>query len=141
MRGKQMSEAIIPEAFMDLLQRPIVVTLVTLMPDYHPQASLVWFSYDGTHIWVNSAKGRQKDKNMRERPQVTVLSVDPDNNYRFLEVRGLVEEITEEGAVEHIHRLSKLYFNRDDFFNGNEERRAREQRVIYKIRPVRVIPH
>lgn len=132
---------IIPAAFKDLLERPIVVTLVTLMPDGQPQATPVWFSYDGAHIWVNTARGRQKDTNMTERPQVTVLSVDPDNAYRYLEVRGLIDEITEEGALEHINMLSKRYFGREDFYANNPEGRQRETRVIYKIRPVRVLAH
>jgi PPOX class probable F420-dependent enzyme len=132
----------IPASHRDLLERTIVVTLVTLMPDGHPQASPVWFSYDGTHIWVNSAKGRQKDKNMRARPQVTVLSVDSDDPYRALEVRGLVVEITEDGALDHINQLSARYDNRPDFFsNKPDEVRRTQKRVIYKIRPTQVVPH
>lgn len=133
-------ESIIPEDRKDLLERPIVVTLVTLMPDYQPQATPVWFSYDGTHIWVNTAKGRAKDKNMRARPQVTILSVDPENPYRYLEVRGVVEEITEEGALDHINRLSARYFGREDYYGGgNEARRGKETRVIFKIKPTRAL--
>lgn len=132
---------IIPEDFQDLLSRPIVVTLVTLMPDNQPQATPVWFSYDGSHILVNTAQGRQKDRNMRERPQVTVLSVDPDNPYRYLEVRGRVDEITEEGALEHINTLSHRYVGREDFYASMPEQRGKETRVIFKIRPERVIGH
>lgn len=128
-----------PADKLDLLQRPIVVTLVTVMPDNQPQATPVWFSYDGTHIWINTARGRQKDRNMRERPQVTILSVDPDDPYRYLEVRGVVDEITEEGAVEHINALSKAYFGRDDFYANYPEQRNAETRVIYKIRPVKFV--
>lgn len=129
----------IPSAALDLLQRPIVVTLVTIMPDGQPQATPVWFSFDGELIWVNTARGRAKDRNMTERPRVTILSVDPDNPYRYLEVRGEVAEVTEEGGVDHINALSAKYFNRPDFYNGNAEAQARETRVIYKIRPTRVI--
>lgn len=129
----------IPEAAKDLLERPIVVTLVTLMPDYQPQANPVWFSWDGEYIWVNTARGRVKDKNMTARPKVTVLFVDPDDPYRYLEVRGEVAESTEDGALDHINFLSDRYFGRPDFFGSDHERRAREVRVIYKIRPVRVI--
>lgn len=130
---------LIPQDYLDLLQRPVVVTLVTLMPDGTPQSSPVWFTYDGTHIWINTAKGRQKDKNMRDRPQVNVLAIDPDDPYRYLEVRGIVEEITEEGAVAHINALSLRHFGREDFFAGDEHRRQTEVRVIFKIRPVYVV--
>lgn len=130
----------IPDDFKDLLERPIVVTLVTLMPDGQPQASAVWFSYDGERIWVNTARGRQKDKNMTERPKVTILSVDPNDPYRFLEVRGVIDEITEQGAEEHIDQLSWKYDNKS-FYGADPSRRQREKRVIYKIRPIRVVAH
>ncbi len=131
--------ATIPNDFKDLLERPIVVTLVTLMPDNQPQATPVWFSYDGSHIWVNTARGRQKDRNMSERPQVTVLAVDPDNPYRYMEVRGTVDEATEDGALDHINSLAKRYVGRDDYYAAMPEQRGKETRVIYKIKPVRVI--
>lgn len=126
----------IPDDKRDLLDGPVVVTLVTLLPDGQPQATPVWCSYDGTHILVNSAKGRRKDRNMRTDPRVTIMALDPANPYRYLEVRGVVVEITEDGALEHINALSKQYFGREDFFNGDEERRRSETRVIYKIKPL-----
>lgn len=131
--------ATIPEKVKDLLERPIVVTLVTVMPDGQPQASPVWFNYDGEYIWVNTARGRQKDRNMTARPRVTILSVDPDNPYRYLEVRGAIVESTEDGAVDHINALSARYRGRPDYYGGDEKRKASETRVIYKIRPERVI--
>jgi PPOX class probable F420-dependent enzyme len=133
-----MSEQI-PNDFRDLLDRPIVVALVTLMPDNQPQATPVWCSYDGEHVLVNTARNRQKDRNMSERPQVTVLSIDPENPYRWLEVRGVVDEITENGAVDHINQLSAKYRNQPDYYANNPAQKERETRVMYKIRPVRVV--
>ncbi|MCU0513492.1 MAG: PPOX class F420-dependent oxidoreductase [Anaerolineae bacterium] len=131
----------IPDAFQDLVTTTTFPTLVTVMPDGQPQGSIVWFSYDGRHILVNTARGRQKDKNMRARPQVTLVFVDPQNPYRFLEVRGQVAEITEEGALEHINQLSERYTGKKDFYQDMPERRGQEVRVIFKIEPLRVVPH
>lgn len=131
----------IPAEAMDLLERPIVVTLATVMRNGQPQATPVWFSFDGTQIWINTARGRAKDKNMTERPMVTILSVDPEDPYRYLEVRGQIDEVTEEGAVDHINQLSAKYLNRADYYNGDERRKANETRVIYKITPTRVLYH
>ena len=131
----------IPEKFKDLLERPIVITLVTIMPDGQPQASPVWFSYDGEHILINTARGRQKDRNMTARPRVTLLLVAPDNPYRYLEIRGVVDEVTEKGALEHINSLSARYFGRADFYAEAPEQRGKETRVIYKIKPTHVIAH
>lgn len=133
----------IPDSHRDLLDNPVVVTLVTVMPDGQPQATPVWCSYDGTFVLVNSARGRAKDRNMRERPRVTVLAVDPANPYRYLEVRGVVEEVTEDGAVEHINQLAKKYRGKDQYYGGvtPAEMKDKETRVIYRIRPTRVIAH
>lgn len=72
----------IPDKYRDLLDRPIVVSLATLMSDGSPQVQPVWCSFDGTHILVNTEKGRQKYRNMSRRPAVTVLAIDPDDDTR-----------------------------------------------------------
>lgn len=131
----------IPEDYLDLLERPIVVTLVTLMPDTQPQAHPVWFSYDGSHVWVNSAKGRQKDRNMRARPKVTVLIIDPENPYRYMEIRGLVQEINEEEGLNHINQLSDRYRGQPDYYASMPDLRGKEQRVVYKVKPMHVVAH
>lgn len=129
----------VPESKRDLLERPIVVTLTTVMPDNSPQSTPVWFSFDGTHIWINTARGRQKDRNMLERPVVSVLSVDPENPYRYLEVRGVVDEVTEDGAVDHINFLSGRYTGNPDYYKANPQQRDRETRVIFKIKPTKFV--
>jgi PPOX class probable F420-dependent enzyme len=126
--------AIIPEAFRDLFQKKAFAHLATVMKDGSPQVTPVWFDYDGSHLRVNSAKGRIKDKNMRERRQVALTIQDPENPYRYLAVRGRVEEITEAGADAHIDALSRKYLGQDTYPN----RREGEVRVIYRIRPERV---
>jgi PPOX class probable F420-dependent enzyme len=124
----------IPEKYRDLLDRPIVVSLATLMPDGTPQVQPVWCSFDGTHILVNTAKGRQKYHNMSRRQAVTILAIDPDNDTRWLEVRGTVVDQTEEGADEHIDALARLYMDVDTY----PFRQEGEVRVIFKIAPQRV---
>jgi PPOX class probable F420-dependent enzyme len=130
--------AVIPDSHKDLLGAPVFVTCATVMPDGQPQAAVVWCSYDGERIWINSADGRQKNRNMARNPHVTVLAVDPQNPYRYLEVRGLVDEITAEGALEHINQLSLAYRGYEDYYQNAPHLRGVETRTIYKIRPVRV---
>jgi PPOX class probable F420-dependent enzyme len=128
----------IPEAFRDLVDEPVVVALVTMMEDGQPQATPVWVDYDGTYLRVNTARGRQKDKNMRHNAKVTVLAIDPKDSGRWLEVRGRIAEETEDGALEHINKLSALYDNQPDFYANNPGMRGKQVRVIYKIEPLRV---
>lgn len=123
----------LPQTHLDLLDEPIVVMLATLNPDGQPQVTPVWCSRAGQQVWVNTAKGRRKDKNMRERPQATVAVLDPTNPYRWLEVRGRVVDVVEgEAAHAHIEALSQHYFGR--MFNMAEG----EQRVLFKIEPTAV---
>ena len=119
------------EKYRDLFEKKAFANLSTLMPDGSPQVTPVWVDYDGTHILVNSAKGRVKDKNMRRDARVALAISDPENPYRYLEVRGRVVEITESGADAHINRLAKKYLGKDVY----PYRSANELRVIYKIKP------
>lgn len=126
--------ATIPEQFRDLLTKKAFAHLATLMPDGSPQVTPVWFDFDGSHVRVNSAKGRVKDKNMRRNGQVALAIQDPDDPYRYLAMRGRVEEITEAGADAHIDALAKKYLGKDRY----PYRQPGEVRVIYRIRPERV---
>ena len=130
----------IPDSHRDLLDGPIFVTLATVMPDGQPQLTIIWANYDGTYVKVNTARGRQKDKNLTERPLATIMALDPNDGFRWLEVRGVVEEMTEEGAVDHIDELCRLYTGKSSYYGGHQpvEKRHQETRVTIKIRPVRV---
>jgi PPOX class probable F420-dependent enzyme len=127
----------IPEKFKDLFRKKAFASLATLMPSGSPQVTPVWCDYDGTHVLVNSARGRQKDRNMERDPRVALSIVDPDNPYRYMEIRGKVTEITEKGADEHINRMAKKYLDKDIY----PARKPGEVRVIYKISPERVLTH
>ena len=109
--------------------------LATLMPDGTPQVTPIWFNTDGEHILINSAQGRVKDKNMRARPQVALVIQDPSTPYRYLQIRGRVVEITEQGGLEHINTLSLKYDNEPWTDHPGEVR------VTYKILPEHVDAH
>jgi PPOX class probable F420-dependent enzyme len=126
--------ASVPDDFKDLFQKKAFANLATVMPDGSPQVTPVWFDWDGSHIRINSAKGRVKDRNMRRTPRVALAILDPDNPYRHLAVRGRVVEMTEQGADDHIDALAKKYLGQDRY----PYRRPGEVRVIYKIQPERI---
>jgi len=122
---------VIPEKYRDLFNKKAFASLGTLMPDGSLQVTPVWCDFDGEHVIFNSAKGRQKDRNVRRDPRVALAVVDPDNPYRYLEIRGKVVEITEQGADHHIDKMAKKYLGQDKY----PYRQPGEVRVIYKIRP------
>jgi len=122
---------VIPQNYRDLFNKRAFASLTTLMPDGSPQTTPVWVDFDGNLVIFNSAKGRQKDRNVRRDPRVALAIIDPDNPYRYLEIRGKVVEITEDGAADHIHKMAKKYLGVDKYPYGQPG----EVRVLYKIRP------
>ncbi len=124
----------IPEKFLDLFNKRALASLATLMPDGRPQVTPVWIDLDGGVVRFNSARGRQKDRNVRRDPRIAMSITDPDNPYRYMEIRGRVVEITQDGADEHIDRLANKYLGVAKYPN----RQPGEVRVIYKVEPQRV---
>jgi PPOX class probable F420-dependent enzyme len=131
----------IPESHRDLLDGPVIVALATLMPDGQAQVTPVWCSYDGTYIIVNATADRQKHKNMVERPQVTIMAFDPQDQFRYIEVRGVVEEITAEGGGESMNELSLLYTGKPKRYGIETPPREISERLLYKIKPIHVSYH
>jgi PPOX class probable F420-dependent enzyme len=123
----------VPEKYSDLFKKKAFANLGTLMQDGSPQVTPVWFDFDGKHLRVNSALGRVKDKNIRRDPRVSLSIQDPENPYRYLEVRGKVVDITQNGADDHINSLSQKYLGNPVY----PYRQPGEVRVLYKIEPVK----
>jgi len=119
------------EGLLKLLREPAFCQVATLMKDGSPQITQVWVDTDGEHILVNSAVGRQKDRNVRRDPRVAVNVVDPANAWRIAMIRGKVVEITTDGADALIDALAKKYLGVDSY----PFRNAEETRVTYKILP------
>ena len=85
--------SIIPDSHLDLITGPLIVTFTTVSPDGKPENSAVWCSWDGEHILVNTITGRRKERNIRKNPNVAIFVLDPSSAYRWIDVRGIVEEI------------------------------------------------
>ena len=125
---------VIPEKYLDLFEKKAFGHLATLMKDGSPQVTPVWVDYDGQNVRFNSALGRVKDRNVRREPRVAMSIQDPDNPYRYLEIRGRIVEITQKGADDHINKLSQKYLGIPVY----PHRRPGEVRVLYKIEPQKV---
>jgi PPOX class probable F420-dependent enzyme len=132
----------IPASHLDLVECPPVAALTTLMPDGSPQTSVVWCDFDGTCVRVSTMAGFRKERNMRRDPRVTLLCYDPRRPLRSLEIRGLVEEMTWDGALAHLDALASKYAGRPIRYFGEciPERFAEtEQPVLCRIRPRQVV--
>lgn len=132
----------IPDNYLDLVDGPYWAALTTLMPDGRPQVTPVWCSREGDTILINIMRGFRKEKNMRANPAVTLLIYDPRNPERHIEIRGTVVEMTEEGALEHLDALTRLYMDNPNahFFGDSvpEAHQASQTPIRVRIAPVRV---
>ena len=132
----------IPASHLDLAECPRVAALTTLMPDGSPQTSVVWCDLDGASLRVNTMAGFRKERNMRRDPRVTLLCYDPLEPLRYLEVRGVVESMTEDGAATHLDALASKYAGRPIRYFGEcvaAGLAATERPVLCHIRPTRVV--
>jgi PPOX class probable F420-dependent enzyme len=125
----------IPTAFSDLMNSPRAFAhLATVSPNGAPQVTPVWFDVLDGKVRVNSAKGRVKSRNMAEGAKVALSILDPDNAYRYIQVRGTVTKATETGGDAHIDALAKKYLDKDSY----PFRQEGEVRVIFEITPTGV---
>jgi PPOX class probable F420-dependent enzyme len=128
-----MATTTIPDKYVDLVdpKKKTFAQLATVMHDGSPQVTPVWFDYTGGKIRVNTARGRVKDKNMKVDAHVAVSIMDPENPYRYVQIRGKVVTESEKGADAHIDSLAKKYLDKDKYPFGQPG----EVRVIYEIEP------
>ena len=132
----------IPPSHLDLVDCPPVAALTTIGRDGYPQSSVVWCDFDGECIRVNTMRGFAKERNMRRDPRVTLLCYDPRKPLRYLEVRGNVVEMTEDGASRHLDALASRYAGRPIHYFGDAipARFAEtETPVLCRIRPTRTV--
>ena len=122
----------IPEAYSDLLskEKKAFANLALVLSDGTPQATPIWFDWDGTRIVINTARGRLKDKILRKHPVVVLLITDPTNPYRYIQIKGHADVEAEEGAYDQILDLAEKYRGKREY-----PRNPGETRVTYKILP------
>lgn len=118
-----------PASHLDLLDRPLFARLATIRPDGAPQNSVMWFDWDGSRIRMTHTKSRQKYRNLSEDPRVALSLADPDDQYRSLEVRGLVETIEDDDAQASFYQSLQRRYSRQYPIQDAAER------VILVIRP------
>lgn len=125
----------IPESRLDLLawDTKSFAHLATVGPDGRPHTSPVWFDWDGTHIKVSLTTTRQKYRNMQQEKRVSLSILDPEDPYRYIEIRGDLEGIDPDPDIDFISRMAKKYIGKDRY----PWHQAGDVRVVMKIRPVR----
>jgi PPOX class probable F420-dependent enzyme len=126
----------VPETHAHLLRSTVDVVLTTINSKGYPQSTLVWCSFDGENVLLNTGIGYRKERNMRRNPRVSVLAIDATDKMRWVEVQGDAALI-EEGALEHLDGLANAYRGKD-FYELMPQLKGKETRVIIRVKPVKV---
>lgn len=131
-----MQPVLIPDSHRGLFDGDACVALTTIMPDGQPQITPVWCNLDRDYVLINTMRGFRKEKNMRANPKVTLLAFNPKQPLHSIEIRGIVIEMTEEGALEHLDQLTQLYMHKPDarFFGDSIPAELQTSYIPVKIK-------
>jgi PPOX class probable F420-dependent enzyme len=121
----------IPDGYADLLERPLLAHLATSRPDGTVQVNPMWFDWDGELLRFTHTTKRQKYRNVKSHPQVAASIADPDNPYRYLEVRGEVDDIQPDPTGAFYMHLTERY----GAPWGNQPPPDAPDRVVFVVRP------
>lgn len=118
-----------------LIERPVLGNLATVGANGHPHVTPVWIDHEGNDVFINTAEGRVKARDIHRDPKVAMSIVAPDDPYLVVAFQGTVTEITTDGADAHIDALAKKYLGVESY----PMRREGEVRIKVRIRPDRVV--
>ena len=123
----------IPAGHTDIVEKKALAVVATVAPGNAPQTSVVWFEWTGSALQFSTTKPRAKFKHLRKNPMTSVLILDPDDDNRYLELRGEAK-ITDDPDASLIDRLSVRY-------NGNPWDGPTDGRVIVSLEPSKVVAY
>ncbi|GGJ26246.1 PPOX class F420-dependent oxidoreductase [Streptomyces brasiliensis] len=115
-----------------LLDAKNFASVATLGPDGAPQNSVVWIKREGDTVLFSSVETRQKVRNLRRDPHVSLSVFDLANPYFSVEIRGVAEIVPDEGK-KLPYELSHKYLGIDPPAEKDDE-----VRVIVRIVPGKV---
>lgn len=126
--------ALLNDKAIKLFEGRNLVFIATIMKDGSPQLSPVWANYEGGYIFVNTAEGRLKHKNVLRDPRVAISVVDKNNPLNMATIQGKVVEIIPDYEYQHANKLTKKYMGKDTY----PFRQPEEKRIVFKIIPLKV---
>ncbi len=124
----------LPELAKKLLDDANFVVVATVSTDGSPQTSVLWATYDGDDLLLSTVQGRKKETNWLKDARTSVLILDREDPYRYIEVRGVVSMSTE-GGPQLIERLSQVYTGQ--VYTGDEG--TDNVRVVVRVTPSHVV--
>jgi PPOX class probable F420-dependent enzyme len=126
----------LPDSVKKLIEGKTFANVATVMPDGSPQVTQTWVDHEGDLVLINAFEGSQKSRNARRNQRIALTITDPSDPFNVAVIRGLVKEVTFNGAEAHVDRLAKKYLGLDKY----PGRIQGMKRVLIKIEPRSVIP-
>ncbi len=125
--------SLIPEQYADLLKTTALAHVATVGPEGEPQSTPVWFAWDGQYVLFSMTKATQKYRNLQRDPRIALSIVDPQNAYRYVEIRGRVVGVEEDADRNFVNSLAKKYLNQDIY----PWHRPGDEHVVVRVKPER----
>lgn len=131
----------IPDSHKDLVEGAVYAVLTTVAPNGQPENTVIWCSWDGEHVLVNTADGRRKADNIKRNPRVALTAVDPQNPFRWVDIRGVVESVEEDDDFSNINKHCFIYTGNEEYYGSVQpaEMKGQEKRLVFNIKPERVL--
>lgn len=123
--------SVIPESHADLLEKKVFWHVATKGPDGSVNSQPVWAGWDGTHFLFSLTTGRQKYRNLQADPVVAVSGTDPENPYRYLELRGRVVRIDPDPDLAFIDSMAQKYMGAEKY----PWHQPGDERVVVVVEP------
>ena len=124
---------LIPQSYVDILDKQAFASVATIGPNGEPHNNPVWFGWNGSHIRFSQTTTRQKYRNTRTDPRIALSILDPDDPYRYLEVRGVVVDVEEDSDLDFINSMALKYLGLDRY----PWHQPGDERIVIVMEPTR----
>lgn len=99
----------IPAPLRPLLDSTAVAFVSTIGPRGEPQTTPLWFLLEDGAVRISLVEGRQKLRNLRRDPRISLVIVDPARPTRYVELRGRVDELVADPGAALEARIAAKY--------------------------------
>ncbi|HEC08179.1 MAG TPA: PPOX class F420-dependent oxidoreductase [Acidimicrobiales bacterium] len=122
---------VIPESHADILDSKGFAHVATIGPEGEPQSTPVWYGTEGDRILFSLTTARQKYRNLQADPRLALSITDPENPYRYLEVRGVATEFRPDPDRAFIDSMAAKYMGVDEY----PFHQPGDERVVVVVEP------
>src|SRR5215468_6780877 len=100
-----------PDAYLDLLELLLFAHFATVASDGSPRVNPMWFVWDNDAgvLKLTHTNERHNYRNLQRNPRVAFSITDPDDQYRYLQLRGEVAGVEPDPGGAFYSSLQQRY--------------------------------